>query len=304
MTDDPRLDDSRLDPAVPLDDARPIDLGAIDTAHPDPETPRDLLATTVAETALGTTGVHHLGGPAARGLDRAARAVLGTSTIPGVTISEDEGRTVIDLDLVVEYPHTVNEVMEEARTQVLRAASQVHASPVAVNITVTDVHGPFDPIEPEPVAEGDSLVEKAGDVADEAGARLSEAGDRITGAAGAAVEKAAGALDAVGERAADALDAAADEADRRTEERERSVADAADAVPDAEGPRSDHDDAPQVVEVQADGTTPVVVVVVEQPTEERAGSTEPIDSAGSTDATGSTDERAHSVAPAAEKTGE
>ncbi|MCM6762796.1 Asp23/Gls24 family envelope stress response protein [Rathayibacter sp. ZW T2_19] len=293
MTEDPRLDDPRLDPAVSLDDARPIDLGAIDTAHPDPETPGDLLATTVAETALGTTGVHHLGGPVARGLDRAARAVLGTSTIPGVTISEDEGRTIIDLDLVVEYPHTVNEVMEEARTQVLRAAAQVHASPVAVNITVTDLHGPFDPIEPEPVAEGDSLVERAGGLADEAGARLSEAGDRITGATGAAVEKASDALDAAGERTADALDAAADEADRRARERERSVA---DAEADAEEPRSDHDDAPQVVEVQADGTAPVVVVVVEQPTPEDA---EAASAAPERDS-----ERAHSVTPAAEKTGE
>lgn len=302
--DDARLEDLRLDPDVSLDDARPIDLGAV---RADDGSPDSLLATTVAETALGVTGVHHLGGPVARSLDRASRAVLGTSTIPGVTISEDEGRTIIDLDLVVEYPHTVADVMEEARTQVLKAASQVHASPIAVNITVTDVHGPFDPIEPEPVAEGDSLVEKAGDLADDARERLSDAGDRISDAAGAAADSAADALDS----AADAIDEQADRAD----ERERAAADR-DALSETEAPRAaDDGSAPaQIIEVPTDGTAPVVVVVVEQPSEEAAEADERVDSdehaepaepAGSVEPAGSDSgaERSHSV-PAPAKTEE
>jgi len=281
--DDARLEDLRLDPDVSLDDARPIDLGAV---RADDGSPDSLLATTVAETALGVTGVHHLGGPVARSLDRASRAVLGTSTIPGVTISEDEGRTIIDLDLVAEYPHKVAEVMEEARTQVLKAASQVHASPIAVNITVTDVHGPFDPIEPEPVAEGDSLVEKAGDLADDARERLSDAGDRISDAAGAAADSAADALDS----AADAVDEQAD----RAEERERAATADRDAASELEAPSSDDGSAPaQIIEVPTDGTAPVVVVVVEQPSEESAGADERVDSA----------ERAEPAEPAESESG-
>ncbi|WP_230672740.1 Asp23/Gls24 family envelope stress response protein [Rathayibacter sp. Leaf248] len=308
--DDARLEDLRLDPDVSLDDARPIDLGAV---RADDGSPDSLLATTVAETALGVTGVHHLGGPVARSLDRASRAVLGTSTIPGVTISEDEGRTIIDLDLVAEYPHKVAEVMEEARTQVLKAASQVHASPIAVNITVTDVHGPFDPIEPEPVAEGDSLVEKAGDLADDARERLSDAGDRISDAAGAAADSAADALDsaadAAADSAADALDSAADAVDEqadRADERERAAADQ-DDVSETEAPRSDDDgSAPaQIIEVPTDGTAPVVVVVVEQPSEEPAETDERVDSAEPADPAESESgvERSHSV-PAPAKTEE
>lgn len=266
--DDTRLEDLRLDPDVSLDDARPIDLGGLRAA--DDGSPDSLLATTVAETALGVTGVHHLGGPVARSLDRASRAVLGTSTIPGVTISEDEGRTTIDLDLVVEYPHTVAKVLEEARTQVLKAASQVHASPIAVNITVTDVHGPFDPMAPEPVGEGDSLVEKAGELADDAREGLSDAGDRISDAAGSAVDSAADVLDS----AADAIDERAD----RDEERDRDAADQ-DTASEPEAPRSDGSAPAQIIEVPTDGTAPVVVVVVEQPSEESAEAGERVDSA-------------------------
>lgn len=125
----------------------PIDLTTVDRAHPEHESVDHLLGTAVAETALAVTGVHRLGGVAARTLARAARAVVGTSTTPGVTVSRDAGVATIDLDLVASYPHPVSGVAEAVRRQVTHAAAQLVADAVVVNVTVTDVHGPFDAVE-------------------------------------------------------------------------------------------------------------------------------------------------------------
>ena len=56
---------------------RPIDLTGIDAAHPEGETAAHRIGVAAAETAAGVTGVHHLGGSAARALDAASRAIRG-----------------------------------------------------------------------------------------------------------------------------------------------------------------------------------------------------------------------------------
>jgi uncharacterized alkaline shock family protein YloU len=122
----------------------PVDLAGIDPRHPDSEDALHLLGTTVAETAAGVTGVHHLGGLAARTLDRAQRQVLGTSSAPGVNVAREGNTTFVDLDVIVDYPHPVADVIEAARTQVARAVAQIVTGAVVVDITVTDIHGPFD----------------------------------------------------------------------------------------------------------------------------------------------------------------
>ncbi|MWV58739.1 Asp23/Gls24 family envelope stress response protein [Rathayibacter sp. VKM Ac-2754] len=201
-----------------------IDLSGADRSHPEGESTERLVATAAAETAAGVTGVHHLGGTAARTLDRAARAVLGTSTSPGVTVSRADGVVTVDLDLVVEYPHKVREVIEATREQVSRAAAQVAAGPVVVNVTVTDVHGPFDPIEvPDDEREdGEPLVDKARDAASNAAAAAGDALDSARGSAG-------DALDSARESAGNALDAARDAVDTAR----ASTADALDSAADA-----------------------------------------------------------------------
>lgn len=176
MTDTVTGDASRPQPA-------PVDLSGIDPHHPDQESPERLLATTIAETASGVTGVHHLGGLAARTLDRARRQVLGTSSAPGVTVSSEGLVTVVDLDIVVEYPHAIDEVIENARTQVSHAARQITSGPVSVNVAVTDIHGPFDQ---DPAVL--DAIDTAGDAAREVGGRVR---DRARDAAAAA-----GSLDA------------------------------------------------------------------------------------------------------------
>lgn len=230
------------------------DLRAIDGAHPEGESIERLLATTAAETTAGVTGVHHLGGTAARSLDRATRAVLGTTTSPGVTITRIDGALVLDLDLVSEYPRPVQEVIHDVREQVGRAAAQLTRENVVVNVNVTDVHGPFDPIEvPDSEREdGPSLVEKAGDAVDSAREKGAAALD-------SAREKGGAALDSARERAADALD----DADERLDEAaDRAAAERAEAEERA-AERAEERDA---AEARTDRET--VVVTADAPAAE------------------------------------
>ncbi|WKK72709.1 Asp23/Gls24 family envelope stress response protein [Rathayibacter oskolensis] len=223
------------------DSDRTIDLGAVDRGHPEGESIEHLVATAAAETAVGVTGVHHLGGTAARSLDRAARAVLGTSTRPGVTVSRADGVTTVDVDLVVEYPHRVRTVIDATREQVSRAAAPLAAGSVVVNVTVTDVHGPFDPIEvPDSEREyGEPLVDKARDAATTAAAAAGDALDSARESSRTALDSARDAIDSAREQTADALDSAADAVDEEREADEaRAAADrpAADRPVEAEAP--------------------------------------------------------------------
>ncbi|OUE25013.1 hypothetical protein BFL36_05585 [Clavibacter michiganensis] len=190
---------------------RPIDLTGIDAAHPEGETAAQRIGVAAAETAAGVTGVHHLGGTAARALDAASRAIRGTSTGPGVTVSEEQGGTVIDIDLVVEYPTPVQDVVDETREQVTRAARQIAPGPVRVNIRVTDVHGPFDD-EQSPAG---AAIERAKDAGSDALGKAKAAGSDALDTAKAAGSDAAEKARAAGSETADRVrDASADAADR------------------------------------------------------------------------------------------
>ncbi len=278
---------------------RPIDLTGIDAAHPEGETTAHRVGVAAAETAAGVTGVHHLGGAAARALDAASRAIRGTSTGPGVTVSEEAGDTVIDIDLVVEYPTPVQDVVDETREQVARAARQIAAGSVRVNIRVTDVHGPFDD-EQSPAgaalerakdagsvarektkAAGSEGLEKAKAAGSEAADRAREAGDRIQDASADAAaraqdagSRAADAAKEIGAEAADRAKAAgavlADSAkadveetrDAAEERDERAAADSADDAADFDTYATHAASAPEVtvvVDGHGDGTTRVEV---------------------------------------------
>nr|WP_216832782.1 Asp23/Gls24 family envelope stress response protein [Clavibacter michiganensis] len=176
----------------------------IDAAHPEGETAAHRIGVAAAKTAAGVTGVHHLGGSAARALDAASRAIRGTSTGPGVTVSEEAGGTVIDIDLVVEYPTPVQDIVDETREQVARAARQIAPGAVRVNIRVTDVHGPFDD-EQSPAG---AALEKAKDAGSDALAKAKDAGsdalEKATAAGSEGLDRARAAGAEAADRARDA----------------------------------------------------------------------------------------------------
>nr|WP_228494999.1 Asp23/Gls24 family envelope stress response protein [Clavibacter sp. VKM Ac-2873] len=190
----------------------------IDAAHPEGETAAHRVGVAAAETAAGVSGVHHLGGTAARALDAASRAIRGTSTGPGVTVSEEAGGTVIDIDLVVEYPTPVQDVVDETREQVARAARQIAAGDVRVNIRVTDVHGPFDDEQSPAGAALEKAKDAGADAVEKAKAAGSEGLEKAKAAGSEGLEKAKAAGSEVADRAREAgdriQDASADAAAR------------------------------------------------------------------------------------------
>lgn len=193
---------------------RPIDLTGIDAAHPEGETAAHRIGVAAAETAAGVTGVHHLGGTAARALDAASRAIRGTSTGPGVTVSEEAGGTVIDIDLVVEYPTPVQDVVDETREQVARAARQIAPGAVRVDIRVTDVHGPFDDEQSPAGAALEKAKDAGSDALEKAKAAGSEGLDRAKAAGAEAADRARDAGDRIQDASADAASRAQDAGSR------------------------------------------------------------------------------------------
>ncbi|GLK16654.1 Asp23/Gls24 family envelope stress response protein [Herbiconiux flava] len=122
----------------------PIDLSQVPAPAGVEPDPAEILARTVADTALGVSGVHRLGTPFGRAVDSVRRSAFGSGSNPGVVISQRDDGLAISVSLVVEYPANVTEVAETARTQIAHAVGQLHEHPIAVDVTITDVHGPFD----------------------------------------------------------------------------------------------------------------------------------------------------------------
>ncbi|PPG18161.1 MULTISPECIES: Asp23/Gls24 family envelope stress response protein [unclassified Rathayibacter] len=212
----------------------------------EPESTESRVATAAGESAQRVSGVHHLGGAVARGLDRASRRVLGTSTVPGVTVSKADGVTTVDIDLVVEYPHPVREVLDAVRDQVQRVAEPVAGGHVVVNVEATDVHGPFDPIE-KPEEDKEPLVDTAKRAASDARDSAKEAAGNARDAVSGAVDSARGRLADAADDAADAMDRAADERDERAAAQKTADAERA-AERDEDDPRVETHAAPAVVE--------------------------------------------------------
>lgn len=160
-------------------------------------------ARTAAVAAHGVSGVHHLGGFAARAADQ-VRARLGRSaSTAGVQVDDQDGRLDVRVAVVVEYPHPVHEVADTVRTQVRHALDQLPgAAPAQVDVTVIDVHGPFDDA-PTPVS-------RAADAVGDAAAR---ARDTASDAAGKVRDASADAAGKVREAAATVRDASSDAAD-------------------------------------------------------------------------------------------
>ncbi|KZX20219.1 Asp23/Gls24 family envelope stress response protein [Rathayibacter tanaceti] len=246
----------------------PIQLGTVERTRPrgestEPESTELRVATAAAESAARVEGVHQLGGAVARGLDRASRRVLGTSTRPGVTVSTPDGVLTVDIDLVIEYPHPVRAVLDAVREQVQRVAEPVAGGHVVVNVAATDVLGPFDPVESEE-DEAEPLIDTArraaADARDSASEAVASARYRVSGT----VASARGTLADAADDAADALDRAADERVERAADREEEREH--DGVDEAEdgGPRRSVP-VPAAVE-----TTEFVVRVKVEPVDQEA----------------------------------
>lgn len=127
------------------------------------EQEQDELAQVIAATAETVPGVHALGSPTARAVDSARTRLLGRTSVPGVNVQADDDVLNVEVSLVAEYPASVEEVADTVRADIASALEARHAGPVGIDITVTDVHGPFDPADDAPA--DDATVAAAHDTA-------------------------------------------------------------------------------------------------------------------------------------------
>jgi len=237
----------------------PIDIdAAASTAATSPE---EVLEHTIGVTVLGVSGVHALGSTTER-VAGALRSAIGSGSVPGVRAGTTDDGLVVDIAVVAEYPTNVTALADTIRTQVQHAVGQLDDEPVTINVTVSDVHGPFD-------AEKDA-ADKVGDAADKAG----DVADKARDVAGQAKDAAADALDSAADRSDDARDRTADVTDEALDAtsdvvagaREKAadavdgVADAVDEAREGDATRASAADGDADVTVTVDGGTVTVAV--------------------------------------------
>ncbi|WP_370969582.1 Asp23/Gls24 family envelope stress response protein [Amycolatopsis sp. cg9] len=116
--------------------------------------------TTIADTvvqkiaglaAREVTGVHALGGGAARALSAIRDRIPGASASvgQGVSVEVGEKQAAVDLQILVEYGVAIADLARAVRRNVITAIEQMTGLEVVeVNINVNDVHLPGDDAEP------------------------------------------------------------------------------------------------------------------------------------------------------------
>ena len=88
-------------------------------------------------------GVYALGGGAARALGNLREKVGQKDLTQGVSVEVGQTQVAVDVTLVVEYPHPLQQVADTARDAVYRAIEDLVGMEVTeVNVTITDIHVP------------------------------------------------------------------------------------------------------------------------------------------------------------------
>ncbi|MFC8041000.1 Asp23/Gls24 family envelope stress response protein [Paenarthrobacter sp. NPDC057355] len=97
-------------------------------------------------------GVHALGGGAARAIGNLREKVGQKDLTQGVSVEVGQTQVAVDVTLVVEYPHPLQEVADNARDAVYTAIEDLVGMEVTeVNVTITDIHVPSEDSESDDV---------------------------------------------------------------------------------------------------------------------------------------------------------
>ena len=230
------------EPVAPVEVAEPAEPSApvveIDSGRRR-EQEQDELAQVIAATAETVPGVHALGSPSARAVDSARTRLLGRTSVPGVNVLADDDVLNVEVSLVAEYPASVEEVADTVRADIASVLGARHSGPVDIDITVTDVHGPFDPADPDPGELIDGATAAIDDAKAKTGEAIGAAGDAAGKALDSAKATASDAADAARAGAANVADAAGDALEGLSKQRPESADDAAVSVSDGEVPVAD-----------------------------------------------------------------
>ena len=104
----------------------------------------DAVVAKVAGLALReVTGVHAVGGGAARALGAIREAISSTDHSQGVSVTVTGPLVAVELSIVAEYPLPLQQVADDARTAIINAIETLVGLEVTeVNVTINDVHLP------------------------------------------------------------------------------------------------------------------------------------------------------------------
>lgn len=104
-----------------------------------------VIAKVAGIAAREVSGVHALGGGAARAIGALRSAIGNDDRGQGVKVEVGERQVAADVTIVAEYPAPLQDVAEGVRSAVARAIQQIVGMEVAeINVTVQDVHIPQD----------------------------------------------------------------------------------------------------------------------------------------------------------------
>ena len=129
--------------AVPARDLSPVDTSALASEH-GKTTIADQVVSKIAGIATReVTGVHDLGGTAARTVGMLRERIPGSRTnlSQGVSVEVGEKQAAIDLQIIVEYGVGIADLAEAIRRNVISAVERMTGLEVTeVNIAVSDIH--------------------------------------------------------------------------------------------------------------------------------------------------------------------
>ncbi|TFB91768.1 MULTISPECIES: Asp23/Gls24 family envelope stress response protein [Cryobacterium] len=95
--------------------------------------------------AREVSGVHALGGGAARALGAIRDALNTTDVSQGISVEVGETQVAADVTIVAEYPVALQDVADRVRSAVIGAIEDLVGMDVTeVNVTINDVHLPSD----------------------------------------------------------------------------------------------------------------------------------------------------------------
>ncbi|NQX26658.1 Asp23/Gls24 family envelope stress response protein [Microbacteriaceae bacterium VKM Ac-2854] len=110
-----------------------------------------VVAKVVGIAAREVSGVHDLGGGAARAIGAIRNAINAQDRGQGVSVEVGEKQVAADITIVAEYPVELQKVADQVRRSVSEAiATVVGLEAAEINVTVTDVHIPSDNSDDEP----------------------------------------------------------------------------------------------------------------------------------------------------------
>ncbi|NQX26659.1 hypothetical protein HQQ81_04750 [Microbacteriaceae bacterium VKM Ac-2854] len=126
-------------------------------------TDNTLLAETLAATVHRIPGVYALGDPITRMIGVARTAIGRSPRAAGILLDVDPPRLAVRVALVAEYPANVTALADAVRIAIREDLAE-HNGPLSIDVTITDVHGPFDidlpesepEVEPDPDPRSDS----------------------------------------------------------------------------------------------------------------------------------------------------